>query len=361
MPRVLVWFWSSGGGGSQFAANLAIRLMNVLGRDAVTLSLRADDPTCESAERRGARVLRADVKSSRHQPLQSLAHLAGSAATLEAHIASASADIVVLAMNFAVAAPLALTLKKPLVYCAHDPVAHPGDFAALGQRVTQSLLLKRATRVVALSDFSGAELLRLGVAAQKLVVAPLTSVFEPTPPAPFHAPPRRLLFLGRFIAYKGIGLLIEALGLLDPSHDWELTIAGDGPALDADLTAKITRLGRVTLRRGFMTEAETDALIDASDIVLAPYKSATQSGVASQALARGRPVLATPVGALAEQLGHGAGGWLSERAEAAAFAACLAEALRDPAQHAIKAAGAYNLAQAAWRGDAWDWLKTFPD
>lgn len=356
MTRILVWFWSGGGGGSQFAAHLAHKLTARFGSDRVALSMRADDPTIESAEARGVRVLRADVVSDRKRPLQTLAGLYHGRDALRTHIATAGAEVVCLAMNFAAAAPLSLSLDRPLVYCAHDPEPHPGDFSSSMQRVTQALLLHRADAVVALSQFAANRLELKKAVRGKLRLAPLSSVFAPTSdPPPLQHVPVRLLMMGRMMAYKGLSLLAEALPTLASRDDWRLSVVGAGPAF-AEGHGLLAHMAQVDVHEGWLTEAETDALIDAHDIVLAPYIEASQSGVVAQALARGRPVIATPVGALAEQIQYGAAGWLAEAVTPQAFAAATAAALANTTQRAEKSAAALALAQGAWASGAWDWI-----
>lgn len=354
MARILVWFWARGGGGSQFAANLAHRLTLEFGSDAVALSMRSDDPSALSAEARGVEVLRADVVSDRLRPLTTLSQIARGAAILKDH--ARSADVVVVAMNFAMAAPLSLTLDKPIVYCAHDPTPHIGDYAQLGQRFGQAGMFARASIVVALSKYC-ATLLAKRVAVSKLRLAPLNSVFEPqVSNERLSGGLVRLLMPGRMIAYKGLDLLADALAPLAGRRDWRLSIAGMGPALSGELEKRLSlpQLGEV--RRDFVSEADMRAMFCASDVVLAPYRAASQSGVVAEALAFGKPCVVTPVGALSEQIDGGAAGWVSKSVTPEAYSAALKEMLDSPDRRAEKADGARRLAQSAWQSDYWSWL-----
>lgn len=349
--RALLWYWSGGGGGSQFALRLAHKLSRQLGRDGVMLSLRADDPAVAEARAMGFGVTAEEIVSTRKNWWGTLANLGAAAQVLRAR--AREADVVVLPMNFAAAAPLALGLRKKLIYCAHDPAPHPGDYAALGQSVTQGLLLRRADTIVALSSFAAGRLRAMGVPARKLRVAPLESVFEAAAAsAPLQAGPVRMLLFGRMIAYKGLKLLSDSLGAIADRSDWRLTVAGAGPALDAKMRAALSRFPQVTISEGYV--ADVDALIDAHDLVLAPYISATQSGVVAQAVARGRAVVATDVGALAEQIGDS--GWLARAVTPQDYAAAIIEALNDAPGRAEKAQRALMKARAAWNDASWRWL-----
>lgn len=355
MSRFLIWYWSAtGGGGSQFAVNLSRRLAKRFGAGAVRLSLHADDPLLARASAEGDfETLAADVTTSRGQPLSSLMALADSKRVLEEH--ACDCDVVIVPMNFATAAPLAPSLRQPLVYFAHDPTPHPGDYAALGQRVTQALLISRASRVVALSRYAAGELTRLGVVERKLVTTPLSAVFEPQAQPARSGGPMRFLFAGRMMAYKGGGILAGALPELAAHDNWRLTIAGAGPALDESLRQRLSH-PNITILPNWMSEPELESHIAACDILLAPYRSATQSGVVAQALAFGKPSIVTPVGALPEQIGDGAAGWIASAADARALAEILVRVVKDDTSWAAKAAGAAEVATRAWNDDHWAWL-----
>ena len=352
--RFLVWYWSpTGGGGSQYAVKLAHRLALHFGERAVKLSLHNQDPSLVAALAFGFETTAANVITARRQPVNTVVNLAASARVLDEH--ARDADCVIVPMNFAAAAPLAVSLRKLLVYVAHDPKPHPGDYAPFLQRTTQAALLRKAARVVALSDYAARQLADAGV--NKLQVAPLSAVFEPREPAPRAEGPARLLFAGRMIAYKGVDILADALTHLSQRDDWRLTIAGTGPALDAATAARVKLAQVEPFDPAWLSEAELEAHIAACDILVAPYRSATQSGVVAQALAYGKPCVVTPVGALASQIGDGAAGWVAERADAAAFAAALKRALDAPAQVQEKAQSALAIARGEWRRDYWSWLE----
>jgi glycosyltransferase involved in cell wall biosynthesis len=354
-PRFLVWFWSSGGG-ARVAVGLARRLAMAFGRDRVALSLREGDPALAAAQGAGLTALAAPVRSDRHRPLATLIALGKSLGVLNAHIRETRADVVILAMNFAAAPPLAALMRKPLVYLVHDPAPHPGDYAPVWQRVSQGLLLRRADAVVALSAYAGRALARM-VDASRLHVVPLSALFEPVaaPRLALEDRPVRLLLLGRLLPYKGLDLLADALAALATRRDWRLTIAGFGPAAPAH--DRLRALGQLDcFQEEWLSDAQIQSLIDAHDVLLAPYVSATQSGVVCEAIARAMPVVATPVGALSEQIGHGEGGWLAASATPQAFAAALTAMLNERAHFAGKSAGALAIAERAWRGDYWSCL-----
>jgi glycosyltransferase involved in cell wall biosynthesis len=118
------------------------------------------------------------------------------------------------------------------------------------------------------------------------------------------APRSRLLFFGVIRPNKGVHVLLRALEML-PQCD--LTVAGE--AEEPLYVEQVRRLARrfppdrVELIDRYVTEEEMANLFHRSRLVILPYTSFTsQSGVLHQALAFGRPVVATDVGALGESV-----------------------------------------------------------
>jgi glycogen(starch) synthase len=123
-----------------------------------------------------------------------------------------------------------------------------------------------------------------------------------------HARPYVLAF-GRLTYVKGFDLLLRAFSLVAPDHPGlDLLIAGDGEER-AELGALAERLkldGRV-LFTGRATPAEIVRLLNGCAFVIVPSRSETFGISALEALAAGKPVLATRVGGLGELLGDGLG------------------------------------------------------
>src|SRR6185503_3847593 len=85
--------------------------------------------------------------------------------------------------------------------------------------------------------------------------------------------------------------------------------------------------GAVDLRPGYVADNAVGDLLAAHHLVVAPYRSATQSAVVPVASAAGRPTVATPVGGLVEQVRDGQNGVLAADGDAAAFADAVTRAL----------------------------------
>ena len=149
------------------------------------------------------------------------------------------------------------------------------------------------------------------------------------PAADRAAGPPRLLCFGRLLPYKGLDLLAAALVSLPMQPAIEVRVVGSGPespALDALRSCR-----GVTVENRWVPETEIGALLAWSDALILPYREASQSGVAAAALAAGRPVIATRVGGLREQLSDAPQAVMCEP-EAASLARAIELWLETPPQ-----------------------------
>lgn len=115
----------------------------------------------------------------------------------------------------------------------------------------------------------------------------------------------KIAFLGRIDVYKGVDILVRAFRLLK-TEGVKLLIAGSG-LLDDETMSIIKSEPNINLQNRYIANEEIPTLMEDVDIVVLPYKNATQSGVIPMAFAFGKTVIATNVGSLSEQVPHGTG------------------------------------------------------
>lgn len=114
---------------------------------------------------------------------------------------------------------------------------------------------------------------------------------------------RTLLFFGLIRDYKGLDLLIDALPLL--GEEYQLVIAGESYGSFEKYQAQIAASGcadRIKVFNRYIDDEEVPQFFSAADLCVLPYKSATQSGITAISLHFDLPVVATPVGGLAESI-----------------------------------------------------------
>ena len=137
-----------------------------------------------------------------------------------------------------------------------------------------------------------------------------------------------ILFFGLVRAYKGLDLLLDAMGRVkDELPNMQLLIAGEFYEDEDKYHDQIARNGltdRVIIRNEFIPDADLCKYFGAADLIVQPYKSATQSGVTQVAFHFEKPMLVTNVGGLGEIVHHGKMGYAVEP-----NADSIAEALMD--------------------------------
>jgi glycosyltransferase involved in cell wall biosynthesis len=110
----------------------------------------------------------------------------------------------------------------------------------------------------------------------------------------------KLLFLGRVCHYKGVDLLLDSLGEL-PDHLIEkCIIAGEIHPTQKHLKTSYTS-PVIEFKDYWLSDEEISTLLSETDLLILPYREATQSGVMSIGIAYGIPMLCTRVGGLIEQ------------------------------------------------------------
>ncbi len=124
---------------------------------------------------------------------------------------------------------------------------------------------------------------------------------------------RIILFFGFIREYKGLDVLIKSMKFLT---DLKITllVAGEFYTDSAFYLNLISseKLENIVFRSDFIPTDEVKFYFSASDLVILPYKSATQSGIAQIANNFLKPIIATNVGGLSEAIQHGKTGFVVE-------------------------------------------------
>ncbi len=119
-----------------------------------------------------------------------------------------------------------------------------------------------------------------------------------------------LLFFGFIRHYKGLDLLLEAMRdqRIRAVENLRLVVAGE---FYEDRRKYEPLLGpNVTLVSDFIPDADVRYYFSAADLVVQPYRTATQSGISQMAYHFGIPMLVTHVGGLPEIVPDGKAGYV---------------------------------------------------
>jgi len=111
------------------------------------------------------------------------------------------------------------------------------------------------------------------------------------------------VFFGYIRRYKGLDVLLQAWPRVRAQRPVTLVVGGEFYEDAAPYRALAAAAGGepvVKLLDRYLPDDEVEALFKAADVLVLPYRSATQSGVSHVAYAMGVPVILTDVGGLGE-------------------------------------------------------------
>jgi len=223
-----------------------------------------------------------------------------------------------------------------LVFVTENVVSHEGRFI---DRLLTRIGLANASCFIALSDQVVGELRSFG---DQPVYRSELPVYSGSRDAAKKADKRRelgldekdqvLLFFGYVRKYKGLDLLIRALPAIAAQLPRvRLLIVGefyDKPDYYLQLIDSLGMKSRVTLIDRYVANEEVAGFYRAADVVVLPYRSATQSGILNMAYGHGKPAVVTRVGGLAEFVIHGETGLIVDPDSPGALARGVIEFFR---------------------------------
>lgn len=222
--------------------------------------------------------------------------------------------------------------------------------------------------VIAYSSSVDRHLANNGVSSRAVV--PLFATLPDREAAAPYPDDRRVLFAGRITAVKGVDTLLRATTEVDT----ELVICGDGWRLAA-MRAYAEELG-ISARVSFTGWLDADALsgeLAAAAVVAVPSLWPEPFGlIGIEALAAGRPVVASATGGIGDWLADGTVGLRVPPGDSRALARALNKMLDDPTRleamgqagrrlvaakfspkaHLTALLGAYERAALAWNSSA---------
>jgi len=197
--------------------------------------------------------------------------------------------------------------------------------------------IQAANFVAAISSYGRSQLMRWSASAHwskiEVVRCGVDHDFIDARAKPVPAKSTEFVCVARLSAQKGLPLLIAACERLRAKGEkFSLTIIGDGEMRE-ELEAEIARrkLGDVVTLAGIRTSAEIRANIEGSRAFVLPSFAEGLPVVIMEALALGRPVIATAVAGIPELVDNSCG-WLIPAGSEDALVKAMEAALRAPAK-----------------------------
>lgn len=154
--------------------------------------------------------------------------------------------------------------------------------------------------------------------------------------APDDQPGRRILFVGRLAAAKGVPVLLEAFAaargeLAGDGPPPELILVGDGPERpQIEAYAGDLGLGEAVRFTGYLSQGEVADQLARSDLFALPSFAEGVPVVLMEAMAARRPVLTTRIAGIPELVEDGVSGRIVAPGDAESLAEAMVDMLRDP-------------------------------
>ncbi len=235
----------------------------------------------------------------------------------------------------------------PTVVTVHDATRHPGENSTerFSGMLRNRLLLRSQAVIVHAAVQRDLLCSRWRVPRDRVHLVPhgeLGSLYRQAarPGADgVQRTPASVLFFGRIVRYKGLGVLIEAMEVVRreiPAA--RLIIAGSGDPIGRYLPGRRDRTWIEIIER-FIPHSEVAGLFGRAGMVALPYLESSQSGVASIAMGLGTPIVASAIGGLAELITDGVDGVLVPPGDPAALSRAIVDLMRDEhRRHRLSAA-----------------------
>jgi len=227
------------------------------------------------------------------------------------------------------------SIRVPVIFLCHNILSHEEVFFP-GQQ-----LLKRNLVKIAFMGVDG-----FMVHAEKMIEtlqnlkpgAPVRRIFHPVYdfynqwdqdiPLQEKSDVPILLFFGKIRKYKGLETLLQALELVKREMRFRAIVAGEFYVSSGRYKDLAKRLGigdDIEWLDHYIPNDQVPGLFRRADLVVLPYRNATQSGVVPVAYQFDVPVIATRVGGLAEVIHDNQTGFLVPPGDAAELARKILE------------------------------------
>ncbi len=231
-----------------------------------------------------------------------------------------------------------LRRAAPLIMTVHNSVPFHGAAASRVQLMAADEGFDAFDALIAHTATTRHHLVARGVDPGRIAIVPhgllpLGNRSAGASTAANETGPCRLLFFGEIKPYKGLALLLEALGQLPPAQRARVSLKVAGrPRMAMEPLYQLARAGgiaeQVTWDLRFISDDDVPRLFGECDVVALPYHDVDSSGVLSLAIGAGKAVVASAIGGFRDLLTADDTALLA-RLDAPSFAAALGRLIDD--------------------------------
>lgn len=229
--------------------------------------------------------------------------------------------------------------QLPLVATLHHAIHHPdtrnykGWLRAAYHKYwiapIERRIMRRADRVIAVSQFvaDSAKVALLDVPIQVIHNGINTDVYKPGERARNSSEPYQLLYVGSWMARKGVDLLAPIMRELGGAFELRYTGGPEAEKAKEHMPPNMIDIGRL------QGDAAVVNAMQGAYAMLFPSRSEGHPLVAIEAMACGLPVVASRIGPLIEAIDQGETGILCQLDDIASFVNAVRSLSADPVKH----------------------------
>ncbi len=242
-------------------------------------------------------------------------------------------------------------------------IKHPGSELVLVPFI-ESICIKRADRIIAVSQNTKDSIIQMYSVPESKITAIHHGVH--TDDYIFSEEEKKkarneigcnsdliILFVGRLEARKGVDILIEAFSRIPKDINTRLMIAGAGDPSPYKKMATALQIADRVRFLGYVDETMLKPLYAACDLFVLPSRLEGLGMVLMEAMAAGKPVVATRAGGIPEIVTHGQNGFLVEPDNPDKLAQAITNLLQDSSRRMLM--GQKNALQMKER---YSWRRT---
>ena len=240
------------------------------------------------------------------------------------------------------------TCHAPVIFLCHNLLSHeagsfPGrgriekSLAKIGFRAADGFMVHADRLRAELSSYAGGK-------PSVRIFHPLYDFYKewdqgPAPQTEAADSDLRILYFGKIRRYKGLEILIEALGKIKSEIPFKAVFAGECYLPREDFRKKAEELGLsslITWEDRYIPNQEIPELFRWADVVVLPYLRASQSGVIPVAYQFEIPVIVSDVGGLSEVVKQNVTGFLVKPGDPEALAVAITRFHNLPSRDHLK-------------------------
>jgi len=232
-----------------------------------------------------------------------------------------------------------LCTEVPFVTSVHDPIPHSGEHTSLSKfkHWVRDQIRRRSHGLIVYGDSLREKLADYShIPLDRIYAVPhgeyrYYNHFDRRSGQSSKNGHKHVLFFGRWEHYKGMDVLLDAEPMITQRvPEARIVLAGEGNLQLSELQPRMVHPDKFILKNYTVPDEEVPDLFRDADVVVLPYREATQSGPLHIAGSFGRPAVASRVGAMPEVIEDGETGLLVSPGDPRELAEAVCRLLTHP-------------------------------